>query len=336
MSTPKEIAEKTKARLQSYGLFSAQTINAVAKLTQHQASFATYQDFFTAMGVPLKPTLFVNKQGRGVYVVDIAPRKKQKGTLVSFLPMGNSLDQNQLYQTAALASAFPEYRIIAFGNPSAKPFAHRTERLSLGDWLRVAFTKNSQPAVSAELAYLQSQNISNAQYIGYSYGALKALLCARYGDIQPQRLVLLDPVAHARYKKQLLTDFMFTMKPLGEYVNRTGLQTFLDARNDAVSMIDYTKGLARPVNVAIGLMLSRIEVMPFIKNLVEKQPTLRVTLAWGTKSELGNDAHMTAEAHGLSHDVAPGRLQTFRLVGDKHAFANDLALTAAILYESIE
>lgn len=330
--------QKTRVRLEKYGVFAPETLDFAARQTELLTQYDTYQELFSAVDVPLKPHVFMDAQDRGVPVVDIASRtEKQDGVLVVYLPMGNSLDTNQLYQIAALAHAFDSYRIIAFGNPSGKPYAYREQNLRLADWLRVVLTKHRRAVVSTECAYLEAQEIRDAYHVGYSFGALKALLMARYGQPdEVKKLVLLDPVAHSRGLKQLLGDFKNTFKPLGEYVNRTELQTFLDARDDAAALVKYTAGLYRPVNIAIGIMLARVDFISLLKTVLQRLPKLAVTVAWGTKSELGNDAHLKANLHVLAHEEAKGRVEALRLTGDTHAFANDLALYTAIVHDAVD
>jgi len=329
--------DSTRKRLNQYNVFNDDTLDFVATLAQKQVEFESYPKFFKATGVPLEPTLFMNSRGRGVVLIDISSREeKERGVFVIHLPMGNSLDTNQLYQVATVALAFPTYRIIAFGNPSGKPYAHPEQNFSVKDWWKVAFSKDVRAAVSTELDYLASQNIKSAIHIGYSYGALKALVTASYADpASIQQLVLLDPVAHPRGPRQLLGDFNATFASLGEYVNRTELQTFLDARQDAVRRVEYTKGIMRPVNLAIGFMLARADFIPLLERVLQKHPTLKVYVAWGSKSELGNDAHMKASLHNLAHDIAKGRVRSLRLEGDTHAFANDLHVYAAIVHDAL-
>lgn len=336
--TKNTLYDKTHQRLARYKLFTEKTLDFAADVARQQGEFSTYQAFLKAVDVPLQPTLFMTGSGRGVPLVDIAPRtSKETGVLVVHLPMGNSLDPNQLYQVATLALAFPAYRIIAFGNPSGKPYAYREQRLSAKDWWRVAFTNNRRAAVSAELEYLTSQNIKNAYHIGYSYGALKALLAAYYAPPeQTKGILLLDPVAHSRGSLQLLGDFNATFASLGDYVNRTELQTFFDARRDAVKLVQYTKGIVRPVNIAIGFMLARADFIPLLKRVLAKHSHVLAYVAWGSKSELGNDAHMKASLHNLVHETAKGRVRSLRLDGDTHAFANDLHLYTAIVHDALE
>lgn len=326
----------TRERLAKYKVFSNAALDFTAQVAKKQLQFQTYKAFFEAADIPLEPVLFVNSRGKGVPVVDVASRDAEQGMFVMFLPMGNSLDTNQLYQIAAMAHAFPSYRIVAFGNPSGAPFAYKEQNFSFVDWWRVAFTKNRRAIVSAELDYLYSQGVKQAHFIGYSYGALKALTGAQYaGDGLVKALILLDPVAHSRGAKQLLEDFTATSRPLGNYVNRTRLETYFAARDHAAKTVNFNQGLRRPVNIAIGLMLSRIDFISTLSTVLKNQSQLTAFIAWGSKSELGNDAHMKANLYNFEHKTYKGRVRSLRLDGDVHAFANDVHESVAIVHTAL-
>lgn len=328
-----DLYTRTAERLAHYNLFSKETIDRVATLAQTQASYPTYQDFFRAVGLN-EVKFHTDKKGRGVSYVDIPARETEKGIIVYHLPMANPLDPNQLYQVATVASILPEYRIIAFGNPAGKPYNFKKQNLRFKDRLAIAFTTRRRVLVAAELDYLASQNITTMYQVGYSYGALKALLESRYAPEGSLRgIYTLEPVAHPRYPQQLAADFQRTLKPLGDYVNRTGLQTFLDARRDSANTVAYTKGLTRQINIAIGYMLSRVDFLPLLNQVLVRHPSAKAWVAWASKSELGNDAHLSTRLEKLNQENP--NIRGYRLEGDAHAVANDVHLTAALLYEAL-
>ena len=323
----------TANRLKAYKLFSNATIKAVATFARKQATYKTFQDFFSAVGIP-EPTLHVTPSGQGVPLVDIAAKKPQKGVLVMHLPMSNSLDPNQLYQVGTVAAVNPSYRVIAFGNPNVKPFAYRQQNLSTLNKLKIAFTHNIRSLVKAELDYLNAQGIEQPIHVGYSYGALKALIASFYtpkGKVKG--VILVDPVAHARYPQQLVGNFISTIKPLGEYVNRTEVKTYFEARQEAARLVKGNRALLKPINLAIVSMLARIDFIKYFEQVLVKQPQLSALVAWGSKSELGNDAHMGVN---LDPDYRRNpRIKGIRLENDTHAFANDIYLYAAIVHEAL-
>jgi len=335
-TAPKQsIQSDTANRLRNYGVFSDSTINFIAAFADTQRKYKTYQEVFEAANIP-EPTLYRTKNGRGVPVVDIVPfTKKVDGVLVLHLPMVNPLDQNQLYHIATIALMHPRYRIIAFGNPSGAPYHFKEQNKSLKDLFLIACTNRLYPLVSVELDYLKSQNIQNAHHIGYSFGAHKAVIETLYADpIEVASLTVIDPVAHPRGLKQLVHDFKSTFQPMGAYVDRTHMQTYFDARADAAKTQHHNAGLFRPISIAIGLLLGRVDFITLVKKATARNPQMVTTVAWGSDGELGNDAHMTVSMHQLRyelfHDVLP-----LRLKGDKHSLANDIFLYAAIVHEAL-
>lgn len=326
--------ETTAERLQKYGVFSALTVKDIALFAEKQAGYKTYKQFFEAVGIP-EVKLFVNKKGEGVPVVDIASIHAQKGVLVIHLPMSNPLDANQLYHVATVAATNPAYRVIAFANPSGAPFSYKQQNLTFFKRLFISTLRNLRPLVSAELSYLEQENIMAAHHIGYSYGAHKALIEVLYSNPEHvQSLILIDPVAHPRGMKQLIEDFQNTFAPMAGYVNRTKIQTYFDARNEAARTEHHKAALKRPINIAIGFMIMRLDFISFVKKLLSGKPNLHISVAWGTESELGNDEHVSSNLQQLAQRY-PGRVESLRLEGDRHALANDIHLYAAIIHESL-
>lgn len=325
----------TLKRLQALYPFSKKTTEWVATRAAKQQTFKTYEALFAYVGVP-DPALHIAKNGDGVPYIDIpAKAKHQKGVLVVHVSMGNPLDPNQLYQTAAIADINPEYRVIAFGNPSGKPYHVAEQKLSFKKWFSIAFTKNVRPLVHAELDYLASQNIIETTQIGFSYGALKASIesCEQPAGSVKQ-IIIVDPASHPRNPIRLARDFMRTYKPLGEYINRVESETFHQARGDSARMRDYAKAYLRPVNIAIGILLSRTSIVRVLQRLIARNPEVKVAAAWGTASELTDDATFNIDLKNLP-GIRKGALKTMRMKGQKHAFANDIYLHAAIIREAL-
>lgn len=323
-------------RLRGYEAFSSETIKVVGTLAKELASYTTYQELFDVAGIR-EAILYVTKEGSGVPVLDIPARKKRSaGVLVFHLPMGNPLDPNQLYNIASFARMLPGFRIIAFGNQSGKPYAFKQQNLTFRKRFKIAFTNDRRPLVEAEIDYLTSQKLTNTYHIGYSYGATKALILCEYA---PQGLVsgltCMEPVAHPRSILQLFYDFTRSALPLGKYVDRTELPTYLEARRDTARTKHHVGNLSQPLNFSIGLLLRRFDFIPALEKLVADKPTLQTTTVWGTKSELGNDSYVKSRLHNLAH-AFPDRVHRIRLEDAKHAFANDVHLGAAVVYESLK
>lgn len=328
------ISKSTSDRLEKYNVFSEATITTVASFAEKQNTYKTYQAFFKDIGIS-KPKLFVATNGAGVPYVDISAKKKSsKGVIILHLPMANPLDENQLYHIATVAGTNPDYRVIAFGNPSGKPYKFKQQNLSFWQKASIAFTKNSRALVEAELEYLASQKLGKVHHVGYSYGAHKAMIESFYSDNTTASMTLIDPVAHPRGFRQLVHDFKNTFHPMGEYVNRTQLQTYFDARKTAAETRHHDHALTRPINIAIGVLLRRIDFVTLFEKVLEVQPSIAATVAWGSESELGNDAHMKVSMHRLKYESRKN-IQALRLVAGKHALANDIHLYAAIIKQAI-
>jgi hypothetical protein len=324
----------TADRLRKYDVFSKNTINFIAAFANTQQKYKTYQQFFEAANIP-EPILYRTENGRGVPVVDIAAKKpNSKGTIVMHLPMANSLDPNQLFQVATIVATNPAYRVIAFGNPNAAPFFYTEQNLSFIDRFKIAFTKNNQALVAAELDYLHKNNVQNIYHLGYSYGALKAVTESFYSKPGSLKgIILVDPVAKPRPVYTLLHDFQATMQPMDDYVNRTQLQIFVDARAAAARFYKGSAGLRRQINIAIGFMLARTDFVSVLHKVLQKHPEISATVAWGSESELGDDENMKSALKDCSNQQGP--VKQIRLSGDKHALANDVHLHAAIVHEAL-
>ncbi len=327
----------TKQRLQALRVFTPSVIEAVARFAEtQQQTGASYQAFLNDMGAA-KVIIHCPVHGAGVPVVDIpAQNKRQKGVLVVHIAMGNSLDENQLFQLATLAGINPAYRVIGFGNPSSDRYYVPEQNLNPVDLFLVAATKRSMPLVRAELDYLEQQGIKQYYQVGYSFGALKAVIETTYakpGEVQG--LLVIDPVSHPRRPLALLKDFTHTYKPLGKYVNAVDLDAYHAARGAAAKDRNFKKGLRRPVNIAYALLIARSNLIVLLQKAAAQQPRMRLGIAWGTASELASDEVMKRHTAVLS-ETTDMRPQTFRLEGLEHAFANDIYLYGAIVKQFLE
>lgn len=334
-ATKKEFIAYTKKRLASYDCFTDEVIDAAATEAGRLWSVDQYKTLFQRAGVPDAATLFEVEKGRGVPVIDIPPRTDgpSKGTIVYHLPMGNPLDANYRYHLATLAGAHPEYRFIAFGNPSDAPFRFHQQNLSVPDACRVIFG-DARPLINAELVYLSEQKITDAYVMGFSYGAVKALVEAtQLTSATLKGVIVMDPPSHRRAPWRLLQHFQETFTPMGEYVNRTKLSTYFAARAEADKTHHIGPGLHRPVNIVIGLMMAGFDLRSSLRKLMRRHPAIPINLVWGSRSELVDDTKMTsmvAELQQQSLSVIPRRLS-----GHHHAFANDVILEVALLHQAL-
>ena len=99
-------------------------------------------------------------------------------------------------------------------------------------------------------------------------------------------------------------------------------------------MRDYAKSYLRPVNIAIGILLSRTSIVRVLQRLLVRNPQVKVAAAWGTASELSDDATFGNDLKSIP-GMRKDSLKTMRMKGQKHAFANDIYLHAAIIREAL-
>ncbi len=328
----RSLLNSTRQRLKEYFPFSKNTLDVVSAFADKQQAFSTYRHFFASVAMP-EPMLHVAKNGQGVTVIDIYPDNATK-TLVVHLPMGNPLDTNQQYQLATLAGVFPEARIIGFGNPSGGLYSFKEQDLPFWRRLGVATGLNTKALVAAELDYLATHAVGDTYQVGFSYGALKALLVSRYAPVGTVKgVVTIELVSHPRNPIRLFREFNSTLAPLGAYVDAANLPTFREARRDAVNGNDYRIGLRRHINLTIGYLLSRINALKLAEEVLSMQTAAQLTMAWGTASELVDDSRMRRALEAFETQF-PGRSKGISLPGQKHGLANDVHLHAAIVYEA--
>lgn len=326
----------TAERLRDYYDFAPDVIDEVAEFAEFQASFENYRDFFGAVGVP-NIEIYPVENTEDLSVVDVRPKEHdEKSAIIMHLPMANPLDANQLYQVATIAGTNPDSRVIAFGNPSggrykgSKLTSAAKSLLASGDLF---------PLVGQGVDYVEKQGIEEANEIGYSYGALKSVAAAYYGMYSVSNAIAIEPVSHPRSLLKLGTDFMSTDKALSGYTNAPGLDTYKQARKDAVSMKEYMAGLLGSKNRAVAGVLAKTDFKTWADQVLTEglvsSGADKLTLVWGSESELADDETMQQIVYGLKR-VHGDRVSNMRLEGQKHALANDVHLHAAIIKQALK
>lgn len=325
----------TAERLNNYYAFSPEVVDDVAEFAEYQRSFEDYKDFFGAVGVPEVQVIPVGNKS-GLTVVDIRPKDHDESTaIIMHLPMANPLDTNQLYQVATIAGTNPDNRVIAFGNPSSGEYKGQrltsAEKIVLGDG-------DLFPLVAPSVEYVEKQGVESANEIGYSYGALKSVAAAYYGMYSVATALAIEPVSHPRSLLRLGRDFMSTDKALSAYTDAPGLDSYKQARKDAVSMKNYLAGLVSSTNRTIAGVLASTDFRTWADQVLAGGlwgPGVgKLTLAWGSESELADDETMQKMLYGLKRAHGES-VNGMRLVGQKHAMANDVHLHAALVKESL-
>lgn len=330
----------TYEHLQSYSdEFSPEVLEEVSALADWQRRIQDYPTFFDHMGIEeIKQVTFEGYNP--IEILDIRPADEKPGeALVYHLPMANPLDPNMIYQAATVAKAAePGTRLIAMGNPSGPGMGvgamnHQNRKMvSQG---------NLSPVVEPLLKYLDSQGVTKADHVGYSYGAELAAEAAASGNHAVDRLVSIEPVdVVERSLPALAAAFMSTNKELNRYVKATNLPAFEQARKDSTGVVSYTVGLGRLSNIAIARALTRNRFSERLQTSLDSQYWMNATIVNGGESEL---APMDAIDNALSQlqpryypdQAGINQLRSIELPGQKHAFPNDLYLQAAVVLEAL-
>ena len=328
----------TAERLQSYYPFDQEVIDTVAEVADRQRTFSSYDNFFSSIGVGT-PQQYEYGGFEPTDIVDIRPKEHDpKSAMLIHLAMANPLDPNQLFQIGTIAAANPNTRIIAAGNPSGGNY--KSGHLN---WTQVDHVKRGHlwPTVAPLLRYAERNRIESADNVGYSYGVDRAIAAINHPSaFETENLVLIEP---ASAKRRLLGSlslglaFLRSNGALGTYTKAPGLEIFDEARHDpeSMKMIPYLRGLLYPTNRAIAKYIADGHFEPTLRSAIENEPWMATTVAWGTKSELGNDYRMEKLTIELEEDYGPQRIRPIRIKDARHALANDVHLQAAIVNQAL-
>lgn len=323
----------TAERLENYNAFSTEVIEEITDFAERQVDFGSYQEFFDYVRAG-EPRIIEMDGYKPVSVLDIRPAEHDPEEAILYhLPMGNPLDPNQIYQIATIAGTNPNKRIIATGNPSGPGYGYGLLDLRQRD--RVA-NFDLRPVIEPVLRYADEQGISRSHQVGYSYGSDKAAEAAVHADHEVENIVALEPVLGGRNLARLGLDFASTAKELDRYVKASELPTFEAARKESVGAVGFNLGLLRLSNFAIARALAKGQFDVRLDNALERQNTARATVIWGSESEMAVDGLCTAVCADLTRTYGEHRVRGIRLLGQKHALANDVHLQAAIVRESLK
>lgn len=319
---------RTAERLAGYYPFSQEVIDTVAEHAAYQAwaSEEDHENYLTNMGARLP------RFGEGQAVLDIQPDEYDPAVaMVVNLPMANALDPNQQFQIATIAGTNPNTRVIAFANPSG--FRYGANSISLAD-LGSTAEGDFTAATEVKERYLNEQGISHVNEVGYSYGADLSVASAASDRYGIHRLVAIEPASVKRRTfRELGADFASTEEALEHYVAANDLPGFVDARGFSMGKTALAYAFTRPSTVATAIGIAKGRFAEHLERALQPELHARdsgliVALAWGSQSELADDAIMQTMA-------AEQKVNAIRLESQKHALANDLHLHAAIILEGL-
>lgn len=256
---------------------------------------------------------------------------------VLHLPMANGLTLNKQLRAAMLHLADPGQRLIVFGNPGM-PWREGYGKAPLRSLMRVA-KGDLTPLVRSSLHYLQATGVTSTTQLGYSYGADRALAMAMAApeyDIVVRQIVTVEPASlESRSLFKLARDFQSCGPRFRERLQAATSPLLRESRrtSDEHTLMVWS-ALLRPSNLAAARALSRGGFTARLMAAAQAQPDARLHLAWGSQSELVDDALMTSFVKDLQRSH-PYRVSFTRLDGGDHSMADDVALHAAIMLHGV-
>ena len=322
-------------RLRAYFAFDDDVLARVAEAAEVQRS-KTWQTL--AKELPA-PKIFKPKHGKPIEVVEFGP-KDSDDVQIYHLAMACGLDPNIMLCVAMLAAVGRGTRIIAVGNPGA--VGRGTGALRLRDMPGV-WRGNLNATVRPTMEYAQANGVRRAVHIGYSFGADKAAaaigLAAEYNQTVT-KAIFMDPAAvMQRSLNNLARAFDEAGEVLEDYVMAADIPAYREARKVTHKMghgaVGYIAGLFRPTNVMIAHALAKDGFETRVRMALKNQPELKVSIAWGSASELAHHGQMTKLTQRVSNDFA-GRVQTLVVEHQRHAMGSDLFLHDAIVLQCLK
>lgn len=275
--------------------------------------------------------------GKKIEILDIIPNQDYEKVLVYHEAMATALDRNAVMHVAAIALAAPDIRVIAVGNPGRPTQGYGKVRLI--DQHKV-WVGDLRPIIDPTLQYLNSQGVENVTHAGFSYGADKVAAAATYSEQYDQCVVggvFMDPVAiKHRGMLRLAKAYASTEKYLEQYIEASGSTAYLEARKESGGLLGYIIGLSRLTNIAIAHTLSGDGFESRLDAALTAQPEMRSHVMWGTESELSINSLMNDLTDRLQAKYGTNRLQTIRLIGQRHAMCDDIFLNAAAVLQAVE
>jgi hypothetical protein len=266
------------------------------------------------------------------------------------LSMGNSIMPALTMNLMTLFAADPSSRLIMIGNPSVPGHAGGT--VSRHETREMRREHTLRPVAEPVLHYLGRRGITTSAELGYSYGADKAAAVAGLApdfDHQVTRGVFVEPPSLITQRRtQMAAAFMTTARVQPKYIKDTECEPYIELRKKELPEtnleqiaalgrgLPYLAGLLRVTNRAIWSVLAQGGYENRLQEAVEANPDGRFTTAWGTLSELVDDAKMLQAVMDFRSDHPLGDHTSYiRLRGAHHAGGDNIYLHTATMLQGL-
>ena len=335
----------TQERMLSYYAFDEAVLDAVSEAATQQNT-KSFNELATQYGLEDGPTRLYpmdNSEKWPIDVLQFTPTQDYDPAVmrVLHLPMANPVSKNKTMQAMRLFAADPSEQLLVVGNPSSP--GRNAGRVTFEGAKTIIWHTNLGPLVEPLMSYLDQENISRVTNLGYSYGAEKAATATgiawAYG-MEARQMVLAEPISVIeRSLAKLGLAFLRSGNKLQEYIAQSESEPYTAIRKEenVFGTIAYTLGMLRLTNLAISAALADEGFQSRVKGALNLHPGLRTAIAWGTASELTNNAQMIRIISELKESRAsyPSRISAMPLEGMHHAGGDDIDLHAAIMLQGL-
>ncbi len=325
-----------RSSLEYYGhtLFDPEVLLQVQDIAEQQSDLS-YAELLAQNHIDS----LVEQTAEGLYYVQINPTSEydERRRRVYFTPMATPPDENMLVRALRWFPAQADVPLLIVGSPAGLKLP--SQRLSANE--RSALKQGDLAAtVVPLLRHLEARSVEQADFMGFSFGADRALTAARDAHlhgVNVGRAIWAEPVRIVeRSLLALARSFGSAGDHLEAAIARSETTALLEAVNRSdIGMARYIGGLLRPTNIAIARGLTRDTFEADAKKAKLHQPDMTATLAWGQRSEISLDGPMQVLSQELRHAYGVHNFNALSIPRMRHADGDDLNLHAAIMLQGL-
>lgn len=329
----------TSERLSQYYDFDECVLAVADEIAGVQRSM-DWRDFLQYCNMQADPDRSLIQE-RGTDFVVFRPRGDYDETKarVMFAQMATALKPDFAFQAATVFAYDQTSPLLAIANPGG--FDHDANTIKSRDLLKVA-RGDLLPAVTPTLEMIgrlaNERGLERVSYIGASYGSEKAVAAARYAndyDHKPEGVTALEPPAVVRRSLPRLAKAFFDCGGhLQEARDSSNSPAFSQAVAESGNTLGYVLGLARASNIASSLYIARGEFQRDAEAAMDSNGEMRMTITWGSESELALDGLVAKLTEDLSGQYGPERVKSIRIPSGYHSMTNNIHLQAALVTQA--
>lgn len=335
---------KTAERLQSYGIFDTEVIEAVAETAEWQNSLS-FDELAEHYDVGES---FSKVYAKGYYnpieTLTLTPpdgEYDETEVMVYHLDHNSAISNDKIVRVVRLMGSMPNKRFMVAGNPSS--IGMKAGRLTLTKSMEVYSSGSLAPTVDPLLLDLSLRRITKAGHIGSSEGAVKTITAAGRSslyDIAATDAVAVEPV---NVTDRTMPEFVRAFRSVSrdkqwEYIRGAEsrpLNEFWD--NDSFLKFGlWFGGLLRPTNIAATRALCVGNYFGLADTALLRQPDMHLGTVWGTDSELVVRDDIRDVNDRLRLKFSQQRVSGIEVPGMTHTGMDDPDLAAALVMQAMK